>query len=63
MLEEQGGGRYRKAGPSAYRALPAKMMGLDFTQWEEDMTRSKRLLLARHHCFVSQRTLMFSSHA
>lgn len=37
MLEEQEGGRYRKAGPSAYRALPAKMMGLDFTQWEEDM--------------------------
>lgn len=38
---------------------------LGFIQWEDDMIGGfkKLLFLARYYCFVSQRILMFSSHA
>lgn len=44
----RGGGR--KSGSSSWRALLAKVMSLDFIQWEDDMIRfEKVLLLARHY--------------
>lgn len=63
LRELEGGGRSRKLGPvPADTASPGAVLG--FYSMGDNTARFKKLLfLARYYCFVSQRLLVFSSHA